>query len=158
MHAGNTLPNLLSFHALLIPIPSHYLHTLSRLMWKFIWRGKRARCSRSNLSLHKQVGGAGSVGVCEHLWAVRPNKLRWWFRNDNVPFCTEVEKSLALTKYLKAFLIDDLWKPWDTREYSPSIQAWRFINAHCKSNFSKVDYQIPLSFLEANILANLRYH
>lgn len=120
-----------------------------------IWRGKRARCLHSNLILHKQVGGAGLVDVCDYRWAVKLEQLKWWFSDDNVPLWMEVEKSLAPTNDLKAFFIGELWKPWDTWDYPLSIQVfiqpWRFLNTHCKTNPLKVEYQISLSLLEIKI-------
>lgn len=62
------LPQLLyMFRALPIPIPAHYLKSLSSLMWKFLLGTKKAICSQTNLKQHKQVGGAGLVDICDYM-------------------------------------------------------------------------------------------
>lgn len=92
-------------------------------MRRFIWGGKTARCPRSNLITNKQAGWAGLIDICDYFWAVRLDQLKWWFNTGSEPLWVEMEKSLAPVKDLTAFLVGDIWKPWDSRDFSPSIRV-----------------------------------
>lgn len=66
-----------------------------------------------------------------------------------------MEQSLAPMEVLTAFLIGDWWMPWDTQDFSPSIQvsiqAWRFLLSHSTTKSSKMEYQLPIEAIEAKI-------
>lgn len=57
------LPQILYvFHTLTFHIPHHYLKSITNLSWRYIWDGKKARCSRNNLTSHRKAGGRGIDG------------------------------------------------------------------------------------------------
>jgi len=51
------------------------LKNLERMVWSFIWSGKRDRISRNTMSLPKNKGGMGAFSVPDYCAALR---LKIW--------------------------------------------------------------------------------
>lgn len=150
------LPQILYiFRTIPLHIPQFYLNHLSRLGWKYIWEGKKARCPRNNLISHRKVGGAGLVDIDDYLWAVRLDHIKYWFRTHENPLWVDIEKTIAPTNDLTLLLLGDIWSPWDLSSISPTMQtslkAWRFILRITATVAGEINYRIPLHILEAKI-------
>lgn len=95
------------FCTLHIPIKAKYLHSLSKLLKKYIWKSKRARCSHTLLIKHRSVGGVGLVDIRDYLNAAHLDQLRCWFRGSFEVLWLEID-SLTLVSDLWMLLLADM--------------------------------------------------
>lgn len=150
------LPQILYiFRTLPIHIPLHYIHNITKLGWRYIWNGKKARCSRNNLMSHKKIGGAGLADLYDYYWAVRLDQTKLWLKTEDTPLWVDIETSLAPTKDLTLILLSDGWFPWKLSSFTPpmqiSLRAWRFILAQKHNDIQDIQYTLPLTLLETKI-------
>lgn len=138
-----------------IPIYISYFKSLFGQLLKFIWNGKKARCSRSNLTLQKSVEGAGLEDIYNYYCVVRMDHLKFWFKEADGPLWHDVESARDPTGDLMSLLMSDFWKPWDTSTLSPPNQttsmAWRLLYNQHPNMTIRVEYNYPLCLLEAMV-------
>lgn len=66
----------LQYLSFALPLPKDSLSTLEKLVWSFIWKGKRDKVARSTLSLPKGEGGLSAALVPEYLASLRLKVLQ----------------------------------------------------------------------------------
>lgn len=146
------LPQILYlFRTLHVPIEQYYLGALSTLLKKYVWQGKRARCS------HKQLNIGQSV-----VWAWLTSQIitrRWNQISYNIGFAPliplwedDIEKHLTKAIHLHHLLQAKLWKllavgtlPITTKE---TTLAWRTLNHSIGHSLNNSAVHFPILVLE----------
>lgn len=124
------LPQILYIlRVLSISIPTPYLKTLLSLLHFFIWKGKKPRCTHTNLIKHRSVGGMELVNIQDNHWTSKLDQLKHWFTTKKDPLWLNIQKALSPTQDLTPLLWCDIWKPWNLSTLPPilaeTLNAWR---------------------------------
>ena len=79
------LPQLLYlFCNLMIPVPTSYFRSLQVMLAKYVWKGKKSRCSHAKLIKHRLFGGVGYVDFRDYFSASVLTQMREWFQPEPI--------------------------------------------------------------------------
>lgn len=74
------LPQILYlFTTLPIPIPSSFFKSLQTMLSRYVWNGKKSRCSHAKLIKQRMYGGVGYIGFQDYFSASILIQLKEWF-------------------------------------------------------------------------------
>lgn len=88
------LPQILYFFRTVpIPIPVSFLKSLQTLLSRYVWQGKKSRCSHSRLIKNRLRGGVGYIDFHDYFSASILTQLKEWFQPSPTTIWGSMESS-----------------------------------------------------------------